>query len=66
MSGPTRVKIVTVRIDRVPYGGTYFVQNYMVHVEHPLFGSKAGPVGGTKPVMIAWLLLSELVREGRK
>jgi hypothetical protein len=63
MSGPTRVKVVTVTIDRVTYGGTYFVQNYMVHVVSS-FGAKATELGRSMPKDVAELLLSELVRAG--
>jgi hypothetical protein len=60
------VRPVTVKMDRVTHAGTYYVQNQTVYVEHLLFGSKATQVRGTQPELMAWLLLSELVREGRK
>ena len=60
------VRPVTVKMDGVTHVGTYYVQNQMVYVEHLMFGSKATQVRGTKPELMAWLLLSELVREARK
>jgi hypothetical protein len=65
MSGPTPVKVVTVTIDRVTYGGTYFAQNYMVHVVSS-FGAKATRFGKSKPEVMAQLVLLELLREGGK
>jgi hypothetical protein len=60
-SGLSPVKRVTVTIDGVIYEGTYFVQNYMVHVVSS-FGVKATQLGKSRPEMIARMLLSELVR----
>jgi len=63
MNGPIRAKVVTVTIDRITYGGTYFVQNYMVHVVSS-FGAKAAQLRRSKAEDVAELLLSELVRAG--
>jgi len=65
MSGPTPVKVVTVTIDGVTYGGTYFVQNYMVHVVSS-FGAKATKLGKSKPKAMAKLVLLDLLRESKK
>jgi hypothetical protein len=63
ISGLSPVRRVTVTIDGVAHEGTYFVQNYMVHVLSP-FGAKAAQLGRSTPEMIAAILLSELVRGG--
>jgi hypothetical protein len=63
-SGLSPVKRVTVTINGVIYEGTYFVQNYMVHVVSS-FGSKATQLGGSTPETLAKMLLSELVRENK-
>ena len=63
ISGLSPVKRVTVTIDGVKYEGSYFIQNYLVHVLSP-FGAKATQLGGSPPEMIARMLLSELVRSG--
>ena len=60
-SGLSPVKRVTVTIGGDTYEGTYFVQNFMVHVVSS-FGLKTAQLGGSTPEMIARMLLSELVR----
>ena len=60
-SGLSPVKQVTVTIDGVIYEGTYFVQNYIMHVVSS-FGAKATRLGKLPPETIARMLLSELVR----
>ena len=60
MSGLTPVKTVTVTIGGVTHEATYYVQHSMVYVQSP-FGAKATQVGGSPPVAIARMLLSELV-----
>jgi hypothetical protein len=62
-SGLNPVKSVTVTIGGDTHEGTYFVQNFMVHVVSS-FGLKAAQLGGSPPEMIARMLLSELVRAG--
>jgi hypothetical protein len=64
-SGLSPVKRVTVTINGVIYEGTYFVQNYMVHVVSS-FGAKATQLGGSTPETLAKMLLSEVVRENKK
>jgi hypothetical protein len=63
ISGLSPVRRVSVTINGVTHEGTYFVQNYMVHVLSS-FGAKAIQLGGSPPEMIARMLLSELVRGG--
>jgi hypothetical protein len=63
MSWPSPVDTVTVEIDGIIYEGTYYVQKSIVHVQSA-FGSKSTPVGGSLPVTVARMLLSELVRGG--
>jgi hypothetical protein len=65
MSGPTPVKVVTVTIDHVTYGGTYFVQNHMVYVVSA-FGEKATKLGKSAPEAMAKLVLLELLRESNQ
>ena len=65
ISGLSPVRRVTVTIDGVEYEGTYFVQNYMVHVVSS-FGAKATQLGRSQPETTAWMLLSELVRSGTR
>ena len=61
MAKPTPVRTVTFTLDGVTHNGTYYVQGSMVHVQCDV-GAKATQVGGSKPEMIAKMLLSELVR----
>jgi hypothetical protein len=63
MSWPSPVERITVTINGVTYEGTYYVQKSIVYVQSS-FGSKAASVGGSMPVAIARMLLSELVRAG--
>jgi len=63
ISGLSPVNRVTVTIDGEKYEGTYFVQNYMVHVLSQ-FGAKAAQLGRSQPEAVAKILLSELVRSG--
>jgi hypothetical protein len=62
---PTPLKNISVTIDGITHDGTYYVQSSMVCVQSQL-GTKATQVGGSRPEMIARLLLSELVRESTK
>ena len=55
------VKSVFVTIKDVTYAGTYYVIGSTVHVQST-FGTKATQVGGSRPALIAKLLLSELAR----
>ena len=61
MPKPTSVKDVTVMIDGVTHHGSYYVQSSLVYVQSEK-GTKATQVGGSRPEMLARMLLSELVR----
>jgi hypothetical protein len=60
-SRPVSVKSVFVTINDVTYAGTYYVIGTTVHVQST-FGNKATQVGGSRPAVIAKMLLSELAR----
>jgi len=62
---PLIARSVTVTIDGVTHQGTYYVQGSTVHVRSQL-GAKATHIEGSLSEAIARLLLSELVREGKR
>jgi hypothetical protein len=59
ISGLSPVKRVSVTINGITHEGTYFVQNYMVHVVSS-FGAKATQLGGSPPEAIAKLRRTDL------
>ena len=64
MAGPALVRNLTVPVDGAVHRGTYYVQSKMVYVQYG-GETKVTQVGGSSPVSIARLLLSEMVREQR-
>jgi hypothetical protein len=56
------VQNLTVTIDGVTYGGTYYTHGAMVYVQYGT-GREQTQTGGSPAEPIAQMLLSELVRE---